>query len=603
MPTTPSRPITRPWALIPWLLAVLVAPARVHAEAAPIFLDGRFADWPGPVEEVDPSGDEGLSGIDFREVDLANDDQFLFVRFQTTVDVSLQETSSISLYLDTDANAATGLAVAGIGAELMWNFGARNGTFYHGGGSTSIHQGDIRLRQLPSVTANEFEIAIGRDVLPDGVNPLFTGADLRLVLRDTGAGGDQAPDGTGGIAYGFDPTPVPPPAAIAFGKHSSGDVRVMTWNTRDIEGSSGFDPAVVPRADRVISAIEPDIICFQEIYNATAAQTQSLIEGMLPLLGPWYAAKQNDCHVVSRFPILQSWALDGNLAVLLDASSALGTDVLLVCAHLPCCTNDGGRQNEIDHIMSFFRDAKTAGGIVDVPSGTAFLIMGDLNLVGLNQQRTTLLTGDIVDEGTYGPDFAPDWDGSALGDVVSSQTERRFAYTWRNDASTYAPGRLDYVIYTDSVLELGNHYIVYSPEMSAAELAATGMQAGDVTGVSDHLPHVADFHATGAAVAVPAPPGPAGMTLRSQVGAGEVRSALDLATDAKVVIEVFDVSGARVRSLFGAPRHLGGGRHALVWDGRDDRGAPVTGGVYLARARALTGGHVETAHAKWVLLR
>ena len=65
-------------------------------------------------------------------------------------------------------------------------------------------------------------------------------------------------------------------------------------------------------------------------------------------------------------------------------------------------------------------------------------------------------------------------------------------YTWRNDNSSFWPGQLDYVIYSDSVLELGNHYLLYTPEMSDPQ--SLGFQANDSL-ASDHLVFVSDFKA------------------------------------------------------------------------------------------------------------
>lgn len=565
--------------------AAICAAKPLHAEALPILIDGNVGDWSGAVELVDPAGDAGASGIDLREVDIANDDEYLFLRFQVSVDIGIQESNSLVLYLDTDLNAATGKAVGGIGAELEWRFGDRAGTYHPT--STTIGQDDIRLRPLPSVTASEFEIAIGRDVRPNGSQLLFTGASLRVLLRDELGSGDSAPNSGMTLTYTFDGTPVPPPAPLSFPREQPDDVRLMTWNVRDLEGGSGFDPAVTPAADRVISAIDPQILCFQEIYNASAASTQALVESFLPS-GPgetWYAAKGNDNIVVSRFPILGSWPIDGNLAVHLDTNAILQRDVLLVCAHLPCCANNAARQDEADNIMAFFRDAKTAGGTVTVPTGTAFFITGDLNLVGDSQQLATLLTGDIVDEATYGPDFAPDWDNSALADVVSRQVAARFAYTWRSDASTFAPGRLDFIIYSDSGLDHGNHYSVYTPEMPAAELAVLGLQAGDVTSVSDHLPHVADFRPA-APVSV-AQDRPAGLRL---YGSGPERGGasfvLELEKGQQLQLELFDVRGRQVRALTRGAVPFAAGRHVLHWDGRDRLGQPVPAGTYFLRAQA-----------------
>lgn len=579
------------------------APAgRPGAEPAPIFIDGTFGDWGGAIDHVDPAGDV-VSGVDFGEVDLAHDGEWLFVRFQTTVEVGIQESgTALVLYLDTDSNASTGTPVAGIGAELQWNFGTRSGCFYPAGSCVAIAQNALRLRMLPSVSASTFEIAIGRDVRPDGATPLFPGSGFRLVLRDA-ASGDTAPD-AGGLAYVFDPAPVAPPEPIPFARVDPADVRVVTWNTRDLESGAGFDPAVTAAADRVLSAIGPDIVCFQELYQSSAAAVRALVAGMLP--GTWHAAKHADCAVASRYPVLQSWTLDGNLAVLLDADAALDADLLLVCAHLPCCSNDAGRQTEADRIMAFLRDAMTPGGAVGVPSGTAFLIAGDLNLVGRSQQLRTLLEGDIVNQGVFGPDFAPDWDGTGLLDIVSSQTERRFAYTWRSDGSAFAPGRLDFLIVNDGVLGVRRHFVVYSPEMSAGALAATGIQAGDVPTVSDHLPHVADLRSVDDLSGVP--PVAAGRfsigAARAALGRDEIRFTLELGEAGAVAIDVFDAGGRRVRSLFEGARDFLPGRHPLRWDGLGDRGERTASGVYFVRAALEgAGGLRREARRRWILLR
>jgi len=75
----------------------------------------------------------------------------------------------------------------------------------------------------------------------------------------------------------------------------------------------------------------------------------------------WEARSVNDCKLVTRYPILGSWAVDGNLAVHLDTMADWGAQALVISAHLPCCQNNASRQAEIDHIMSFLRDAMTVG--------------------------------------------------------------------------------------------------------------------------------------------------------------------------------------------------------------------------------------------------
>ena len=52
----------------------------------------------------------------------------------------------------------------------------------------------------------------------------------------------------------------------------------------------------------------------------------------------------------------------------------------------------------------------------------------------------------------------------------------------------------------------------------------------------------------------------------------------------KVSVTIFDLRGRHVRSLLTEPRPAG--RHSVVWEGTDDRGASVASGVYFVRMDA-----------------
>ncbi len=62
---------------------------------------------------------------------------------------------------------------------------------------------------------------------------------------------------------------------------------------------------------------------------------------------------------------------------------------------------------------------------------------------------------------------------------------------------------------------------------------------------------------------------------------------LEMARPGQVSVTVLDVRGRRVRRLFSGP--LSVGRHAFVWDGRDDRSGSVGAGTYVIAARAEDG--------------
>lgn len=60
--------------------------------------------------------------------------------------------------------------------------------------------------------------------------------------------------------------------------------------------------------------------------------------------------------------------------------------------------------------------------------------------------------------------------------------------------------------------------------------------------------------------------------------------AFDLPHTARVRLDVFDVSGQRVRTLVDA--QLAPGRHRLSWDGTSDRGGDVAAGIYFVHLAA-----------------
>jgi len=469
--------------------------AMTHADQVAITIDGEFEDWADVAASVIDKNGDGMGAVDFTRIWLADDDRFLFVRIEATEDFDLSDDNSILLYIDTDANAATGIKVGGIGAELEWRPGSRWGTFYHNGNSTTVYNNSIRFRGAPTVTSNDFEMAVGRDMLPDGSNPLFTGTEIRVLLVDANSG-DMIPNAGTILSYTLDEGSVPPASPVPFEKPSPSNLRVVTHN---ILSNHLFDKQYQQSFKRLYTAVSPDILHLQELSNYSASEATDLIASWFG--GDWYGAQvengnaYDDCKTISRYPIIDSWAIDGNLAVLIDTTESIGTPILCINAHLPCCDNDYSRQNEVDAIIAFIREAYLPDGVLTLDSEVPVMIAGDLNLVGLSQQLVTLVTGDIQNEFEHGPDSPPDPDGSDLHSITSRQTEKRMGYTWRNDPNNYAgywPGQLDFLIYSDSNLTLTRDFIVYTPEMSPNELTANSLMYSDSL-VSDHLVFCADF--------------------------------------------------------------------------------------------------------------
>ena len=471
------------------LLFVFLAAAiqPLHGQSSAIFLDGRFGDWPATLPTYDDGSGSGLQH-DLQQLTIANDSSFLFLRIQLGQAVNLQE-SNLMLVMDTDNDPTTGSASGISGADFAYHFGNKEGEFR----GSQVGQNDIRLIPLPTHSSDEFELGISRSAVIGGT-ALFQGDTIGLMLMEDAPDGDRLPD-QGMISYGFDATPVAPFQPLALKRESSEFLRIMNYN---VLGDGPLESHREAPYIRLLQAVEPDIIAFNEFFSSSAAQVQAWVNQVLPLGtgNSWYTVKlDRDNVTVSRYPIQQSWlVLPGHniTASLIDLPEHFGRDILVLNAHFRCCTANAQRQEEADAIVAFLRDAQTAGGDIDLPENTPFILLGDLNLVGFQQQLLTLLEGDIQDEAAFGDDFQPDWDGSDLEDLISTHTHERVAYTWRSEGSAFPAGRLDFMIYSGSVMNVEKSFILNTETMAAYALATNSLLRED-SRASDHLPKVADF--------------------------------------------------------------------------------------------------------------
>lgn len=463
-----------------------------------ILVDGMFEEWDEyPVLYTDAIGDGGFSGIDFKQLKVFNDDEFIFFLLETGTEINLQDLNDISIYLDTDDNSNTGLSINGMGADLVYTFGNRIGTFYGADNSVEIFQSNIGLASAPTVTSDRFEIAIQKDISILG-SPVFQSDHFKVVFKDNISNGDVLPAANEEIEYTFSTNSSEPLSDYSIQKSDESDLRIMSYNVL-VDGL--FDQNRIPSISRILQATQPDIIGFQEIYNHSSLEVANQMESILPSASgqQWYHAQEGpDCHAISRYPILESALIlgynqaAGNGAFLIDVPG-IETNLLMIVAHPPCCANNAGRQVEVDLMMEFIREAKAGNGPIPLAANTPIVVLGDMNLVGDRRQLQTLLSGDIYNESSFGPDFKPDWDGNDLLDSHPYTTGLPFSYTWYNEGSSFSPGRLDYLIYSGSNLMLQNNYSLFTPALQQDSLNAFNLFANDAVIASDHLPIVVDF--------------------------------------------------------------------------------------------------------------
>jgi predicted extracellular nuclease len=176
-------------------------------------------------------------------------------------------------------------------------------------------------------------------------------------------------------------------------------------------------------------------------------------------------------------------------------------------------------------------------------------------------------------------DFNDDWFAGALSPLESSVD--LFDTAWLLSE----PERYTYVF--DGMGHAYDRVFVSRPLTREAEVDVVHVAAEFSAGDSDHDPTVVRLRIRSA----PTTPRSVVTPLRiyPNPGRGDTTIELSAPDGAIATFEIFDVRGSRVRSLRGKAR---AGTIATTWDGRDDRGHPLPGGIYVVRSR--TGGRTMT---------
>ncbi len=341
--------------------------------------------------------------------------------------------------------------------------------------------------------------------------------------------------GAEGIERSVAPGPRPPLSFRSDGQADDGAalVRILSWNVKvgslfpaTLRVPIGEEPATrVGSFGRVLRAVQPDVICLQEIWplREAGAVTQ-LLNAEYPLTGgrKWKIHRVADVLIASRYPygwtrgdLVLHFPLPempdfhyGQAMGLIDLPDGrFARDLFLVTTHFRSrsgAENRRLRERHADAILERIRDLRTEGGDLEVPRRTPFVIVGDLNVYESNpddplRHLETLVSGRFSDPMGGVKIFAPDWDESSLVDLKPSiNGAGRSVYTWRNDGLPYPPGALDRFLFSDSVLEVVESFVLNPSEMSKEKLNRYGLRSGDGNlggreGEFDHLPMVADL--------------------------------------------------------------------------------------------------------------
>ena len=481
------------------ILLTLFLPNSTYAGTSlAVTIDGDTQEWNGlsPIA-TDPTGDVPVGEIDFKKLWIANDDVALYLLIEVGQETILQNPTSsaagndIILYIDGDNSSSTGLSISGIGADLIIEFGSKSATLYLFG---SLSLNEVGILSGPTHSADTFEIKIPFDVRPDFGTPVpvITASTIKLLLTES-SGTDRIPN-TGSIAYNLSTQSVPPPDPISFTRMNAKDIRILSHNV--LSSTPDTNPAPF---ERYLKAFEPDIIGFQELNNWSAVEATSFVASILPI-GPgeqWNAVKRYDIITISRWQILASAPIDRNLAVLIKLPADRSShNLVLFNAHTPFGNDNVGRDNEHDHISATWRNLLNNTGPFTINPDDAVVMLGDFNMVGYVRQLKTLRDGDIIDNVTWGADFSPGRQNGSLISVPLRHSHTRSKYTWRRDSSdirSFAPGKLDYILFSDDVATLKRNFALYTPEVPSDVLNAYGLLPQDSVDTSDHLVIITDL--------------------------------------------------------------------------------------------------------------
>ena len=458
---------------------------------------------------------------------------------------------SVEVVLDGDADPGTGGVYGGVkGADLAIVLsrirdpaedarGAGVGVRRIGGrGSHDIESASsVGLVVSPTHSSHRFEVRLDRlrmrrdwfaqrfaraDIAAERGGPREAGAGERLSGRLRYLRAGTVVDETPVFSHTLVTAPGEPPPLLGADAvaRTSGAVRVVTWNVSD--GNFRAHPEAFRR---VLAALAPDVVLLDEVYaDVTMADLVRFTDDPGIALGSswdWWLAEgggrqrtavgakglelrgEAGLARIDHAPgALERWLREvGDYAeaprmapppVLARAEaqgglSATGAwvtvgehDILFVPVDLQSAGYDGSPRDRLRELQARTLNRAIAAALADRPDA-AVVIGGDLNLVGSERPL------HILRSGLGG-------DGGNLAVARPGRLRDRSLATWRSTRAgdPFSPGRLDYVLYRGSGLQVERAFVFDAADLSPAALEQLGIRESD-TLQSDHLPLVVDF--------------------------------------------------------------------------------------------------------------
>ena len=504
---------------------------RSASGRAAIWTDGLFDEWEGVAAAVvDPMGDAAPgSPVDFRAVAARDDPRFLHFLIDLGDTVTAQGMrGSVELVLDVDGDAASGGRYGGVdGADLIVVLSRQRDS---AGGA---HGAGVGIRRVGPDGPGDVEAVggVGLLVAPTHSSDRF---ELRLE-RGAGVATGRAVAGRLRHVRGAEVADETPIFRHALVTEPGGEPPL--WGTEEVAAAPGTHRVVVWNASsrsfqrnrrafqRVLAGLGADVVLLDEVHaDITMAELVEFGEGLgagdeRAAWSWWLAsgggrqrtvvgargAEVRGVPGLARIDhapgALERWLrgvgegeglgmasasalaraeAEGGLSATGAWVSVGGRDVLFVPVDLQSAGYDGSPRDRLRELQARALNRAIAATLRERP-GAGLVIGGDLNLVGSIRPLDEVRRGLGLDGGRL---------AVARPERLRDRSLATWRPTWGDDP--FSPGRLDYVLYRDGVLEVQRAFVFDAADMSAATLLELGILAQD-TEQSDHLPLVVDF--------------------------------------------------------------------------------------------------------------
>lgn len=436
-------------------------------------MDGAFDEWTSTLLPlaVDPAGD-GRAAFDVERVWACNRGALLFVAFELTDELNLQSgprtEGQLMLTIGLPDGGEVGVDFRG---RAVWHRASGAAA----GDAAKLRWSDVGMLQMPTYASDMFELRFDLSGFGVGVGSVVK---LDFAGSDTLAEPIPFRLGEGHVEASDRPT-----GASDLVRAAGADVRVASYNTEHNGLRDEKDPDRRAAIRRMIDLVDADVYCLQEEWTGSADEMRRIFDEIDPTDdgSSWSVVFDDGAAVATRHPMVALPDIPGvraaGMVVVPDGVDERA--IVVYSVHLKCCGHIGSAEDErrieeadaISEQVLALRQGGLGAALLayrDAP----VLIAGDFNLVG--SRRPLAVLEDRLGVRSL-----------ELPQMVSDEI-----YTWYDEGSDFAPGKLDYITACEGVGHL-NGFVVNLRRLPAEVARGLGTMPGDGA-ASDHLMMVAD---------------------------------------------------------------------------------------------------------------